>query len=385
MMKQIGSERNPLLLGWFLFRINKFDEAKRHIELILKQLPWNDKGKENAYDLLESDETFFVKISLSEGEDARAKLGPQTIALVTSINDDESGLIQFENAIHLCKRSVGKAKIKVVRVNGADGRISVNCRTKDIDARATRDYEPIDSELLFEHCEISKVIAIPIMNNPEHKKDVSFEVELYNPTGSIQIRKQNKTIVTIMNDHDHTIMANRMTLLVEPNIDKLRVTKTTWRQQFTDAMNANGGDLETTTFAHYIGDFLSFLWKFLFAFVPPTSIASGWLTFFISFVFIAILTTIVHDVAAVFNCLVGLEDSITAILFIAPGISLPNTFATMITAKHSKTADDTIGSIIGSNSVNVYVGLGLPWLVAAIYWKLKVGKCKDLIAGKRNE
>lgn len=36
----------------------------------------------------EPDETFFVKLSLPEGQDTRAKLGSKTIALVTIINDD---------------------------------------------------------------------------------------------------------------------------------------------------------------------------------------------------------------------------------------------------------------------------------------------------------
>ncbi|CAF1628702.1 unnamed protein product, partial [Adineta ricciae] len=46
-------------------------------------------------------------------------------------------------------------------------------------------------------------------------------------------------------------------------------------------------------------------------------------------------------------------------------------FASMIAAKNSKTADDAIGNVTGSNSVNVFLGLGLPWLVAAIYWESK--------------
>jgi solute carrier family 8 (sodium/calcium exchanger) len=36
----------------------------------------------------EPDETFFVKLSLPEGEEIRAKLGSKTVALVTIINDD---------------------------------------------------------------------------------------------------------------------------------------------------------------------------------------------------------------------------------------------------------------------------------------------------------
>lgn len=35
-------------------------------------------------------------------------------------------------------------------------------------------------------------------------------------------------------------------------------------------------------------------------------------------------------------------------------------------------ADNCIGNVTGSNSVNVFLGLGMPWLIAAIYWKVKV-------------
>ena len=36
----------------------------------------------------EPDETFFVKLSLPEGEEIHTKLGSKTVALVTIINDD---------------------------------------------------------------------------------------------------------------------------------------------------------------------------------------------------------------------------------------------------------------------------------------------------------
>lgn len=36
----------------------------------------------------EPDETFFVKLSLPEGQEGHAKLGSKTVALVTIINDD---------------------------------------------------------------------------------------------------------------------------------------------------------------------------------------------------------------------------------------------------------------------------------------------------------
>ncbi len=33
-------------------------------------------------------------------------------------------------------------------------------------------------------------------------------------------------------------------------------------------------------------------------------------------------------------------------------------------------ADSSIGNVTGSNSVNVFLGLGLPWMIAAIYWSV---------------
>lgn len=37
-----------------------------------------------------------------------------------------------------------------------------------------------------------------------------------------------------------------------------------------------------------------------------------------------------------------------------------------------KHADSAIGNVTGSNSVNVFLGLGLAWVIASIYWTSKV-------------
>ena len=76
--------------------------------------------------------------------------------------------------------------------------------------------------------------------------------------------------------------------------------------------------------------------------------------------------------AGIFGCLVGLKDSVTAITFVALGTSLPDTFASRAAAIGEKHADNAIGNVTGSNSVNVFLGLGLPWLIAAIYHAAKV-------------
>merc|ERR1712196_167860 len=64
----------------------------------------------------------------------------------------------------------------------------------------------------------------------------------------------------------------------------------------------------------------------------------------------------------------GVTPAITAITFVALGTSLPDTFASMNAAVNEDHADSSIGNVTGSNSVNVFLGLGLPWAMAAVYW-----------------
>jgi Ca2+/Na+ antiporter len=85
-------------------------------------------------------------------------------------------------------------------------------------------------------------------------------------------------------------------------------------------------------------------------------------------VFIGGVTAIIGDMASLLGCTMGVPDSITAITFVALGTSLPDTFASKAAAQQDEYADASIGNVTGSNSVNVFLGLGLPWLMGAIYW-----------------
>ena len=77
---------------------------------------------------------------------------------------------------------------------------------------------------------------------------------------------------------------------------------------------------------------------------------------------------LISDFANQMGCQMDLKPSITAITFVALGTSLPDLFASKQAAIGDKTADNSIGNVTGSNSVNVFLGLGLPWAIAALYW-----------------
>mmetsp|Transcript_24122 Transcript_24122/g.48231 ORF Transcript_24122/g.48231 Transcript_24122/m.48231 type:complete len:240 (-) Transcript_24122:42-761(-) len=138
----------------------------------------------------------------------------------------------------------------------------------------------------------------------------------------------------------------------------------TWAAQFEEAMmpEEDGGMVDLLMFL------LSLPWKLACAFAPPPRLFGGWPCFLFVLVLIGCLTALIGDLAAHLGCCMGIEKSITAITFVALGTSLPDTFASMTAAKEEDTADSSIGNVTGSNSVNVFLGLGLPWGAAAIYW-----------------
>ncbi|XP_067672950.1 sodium/calcium exchanger Calx-like isoform X3 [Haliotis asinina] len=317
----------------------------------------------------EPDEFFFVKMAAEP--DVDVAFGNIAICQVTIINDDEPGLLEFAKPSIVVKESSRLASIPVSRRNGADGHVSVTWKTKDITALNNKDYEGGEGTLKFDNQETSKTIDLPIFESNKPERDESFQIELLETDGGATLGKITKCIITIVNDEEFNGLVSRIVSLTKANLDSLQLEKSTYVTQFKDAMNVNGGDIENATFIDYILHFCTFFWKILFAFVPPTQYLGGWPTFIISLAVIGFLTAIIGDLATIFGCLIGLEKTITAITLVALGTSMPDTFASKTAATMEKYADSSVGNVNGSNSVNVFLGLGLPWVIASIYWTAK--------------
>jgi len=333
----------------------------------------NERTKEIGLEIVddnqwEPDEEFFVKLTMIPNESENVRLGRTSIMEITILNDDEPGTITFEKRGYLVKESCGEAEIAVLRQNGADGEISIKWRTIDKSAVSGKDYTGGEDLVQFMHGETRQVIKIPIIDDMEFEKDENFEIELYEPEGGAKLGKINRTAVTITNDDEFNSVLNKMLLMTNANVDSMKVHHETWAQQLKDAMNVNGGDVENASTGDYIMHFFTFGFKIIFALIPPAGIGGGWPCFFVSLGMIGLLTAVVGDLAGIFGCLVGLKDSVTAITFVALGTSLPDTFASKAAATSERTADNAIGNVTGSNAVNVFLGLGIPWLLASIYW-----------------
>merc|ERR1711983_756640 len=160
---------------------------------------------------------------------------------------------------------------------------------------------------------------------------------------------------------------------------------TSWKDQILEAFTVQAGDDDDEeeeggdeegekeekmpTCGDYIMHFLTLFWKVIFSFIPPAGLAKGYPCFVISICMIGLCTAVIGDVAGHLGCFIYLKDSVNAIAFVALGTSVPDTFASKTAAIQDETADNSVGNVTGSNAVNVFLGIGIAWTMAAIYWE----------------
>lgn len=145
-----------------------------------------------------------------------------------------------------------------------------------------------------------------------------------------------------------------------------------WKQQFLDALvlESPGSKKLNSIFLRVGRVFWQLLlapWRLLFAFVPPYQIAHGWIAFIFSLCFISGIAYIVTKLTDLISCVTGINGYVIAFTALASGTSWPDLVASKIAAERQTTADSAIANITCSNSVNIYVGIGIPWLIDTAY------------------
>ncbi|XP_056091066.1 sodium/calcium exchanger 1b isoform X1 [Rhinichthys klamathensis goyatoka] len=380
-------------------------------------------------DIFEEDENFLIHISnvrvLHEGDepetteanhvDTIATLGVPSTASVTIFDDDHAGIFTFEEPVSHVSESVGIMEVKVLRTSGARGVVSLPYKTVEGTARGGgEDFEDSHGVLEFQNDEILKTITVRVLNREEYDKQCSFCVELQTPLwrrrGWTVYREEEKEAgkeeeepLTGEDDEERRIAEMgkpmlgdhpKLEVIIEESyefkntVDKL-IKKTnlallvgtnSWRDQFIEAITVSAGEDDDDeecgeeklpSCFDYVMHFLTVFWKVLFAFVPPTDYWNGWACFVVSILMIGLLTAFIGDLASHFGCTVGLKDSVTAVVFVALGTSVPDTFASKVAATQDQYADASIGNVTGSNAVNVFLGIGVAWSIAAIYHNSK--------------
>ncbi|KAG8370639.1 hypothetical protein BUALT_Bualt13G0004200 [Buddleja alternifolia] len=145
-----------------------------------------------------------------------------------------------------------------------------------------------------------------------------------------------------------------------------------WKQQFIDALKLERPEsrnlnnlclrLAKATWQLFLAP-----WRLLFAFVPPYQIAHGWVAFIFSLIFIMGVAYVVTKLTDLISCVTGISPYVIAFTALAAGTSWPDLVASKIAAERQITADSAIANITCSNSVNIYIGIGVPWLINTLY------------------
>ncbi|XP_061693813.1 sodium/calcium exchanger 1b isoform X1 [Syngnathoides biaculeatus] len=368
-----------------------------------------------------------VKVLASEGEepaedesanrvDSVACLGLPATATVTIFDDDHAGIFTFEEPVFHVSESVGTMEVKVLRTSGARGVVTLPYKTVEGTARGSgEDFEDVHGVLEFQNDEILKTITVRILDREEYNKQSSFYILLQPPqwrrchrtdwTEEKQKQQEEEVVAEeekaltgkdeeerriaemgrpMLGDHVKLEVVIEESYEFKNTVDKL-IKKTnlallvgtnSWRDQFIEAITVSAGEDDDDdecgeeklpSCFDYVMHFLTVFWKVLFAFVPPTDYWNGWACFVVSICMIGLLTAVIGDLASHFGCTVGLKDSVTAVVFVALGTSVPDTFASKVAAIQDQYADASIGNVTGSNAVNVFLGIGVAWSIAAIY------------------
>ncbi|ROL47925.1 Sodium/calcium exchanger 1 [Anabarilius grahami] len=210
----------------------------------------------------------------------------------------------------------------------------------------------------------------------ENKPEIGAEEEEVAKMGCPSLGEHTRLEVVIEESYE---FKNTVDKLIKKTNLALVVGSSSWREQFVSAVTVSAGDDNEEESGEerlpscfdYIMHFLTVFWKVLFAFVPPTEYWNGWACFIVSIILIGVLTAVTGDLASHFGCTIGLKDSVTAVVFVALGTSVPDTFASKVAAIQDQYADASIGNVTGSNAVNVFLGIGVAWTIAAVYWRTK--------------
>lgn len=377
-------------------------------------------------DVFEEDEHFYIRISNLRRKDGHAfseidvednegkktrqpsvQLGTPHMATIMILDDDHGGIFGFEDSEAEIVESVGVFELKVQRISGARGKVAVSYSTEDGTAKAGSHYDAVEGELFFENEETEKIIELPVLDEESYEKSLIMYVNLGEPRQIAEGKEGEGIDYSVLDAKDPESLTEeeKIALLGRPclgtngkvqirireskefknSVDKMMqkanasmmVGSSSWLEQFLEAFTVQAdedeegeegdGEEKMPSCGDYIMHFLTLPWKVIFALIPPTAIYNGYPTFVISISAVGFCTAVIGDVAGHLGCFINLKDCVNAIAFVALGTSVPDTFASKTAAIEDETADASVGNVTGSNAVNVFLGIGIAWTMAAVY------------------
>jgi K+-dependent Na+/Ca+ exchanger-like protein len=112
---------------------------------------------------------------------------------------------------------------------------------------------------------------------------------------------------------------------------------------------------------------LSLPWRYAFRYtIPDCSLPhrENWygISFFTSILWISAISYFMVSWAARVGCIIGIPEVVMGTIVVAAGTSIPDALGSIAVAKAGE-GDMAVANAVGSNVFDIWLGLGLPWLI----------------------
>jgi len=153
--------------------------------------------------LVEGSETFRLTL---KNPSVQGGIGSISTAVVTIVDDDSYGEIEFGQSSYTVDENGGLVNIVVRRMKGISGTVTVNYSTMDGSGIGGVNYVPTSGMLVFNEGEISKSFTVRLIDNDVSEGNYSFFVNLTNASGGAII-KGGVTEIKVVDNESVTIPA----------------------------------------------------------------------------------------------------------------------------------------------------------------------------------
>ena len=141
---------------------------------------------------VEGDQTFSLTLSNATG--GAILMGPAVVPV--TILDDDLG-IGFSSPAYVVNETAGTVVLNVLRHNGTNLVSTVSYATTNVTAIAGTNYSAVSGTLMFTNGEALKSFSVPILHDPRVTGDLSFGVNLFNPSAPAQLITPAAAVVVL--------------------------------------------------------------------------------------------------------------------------------------------------------------------------------------------
>lgn len=310
---------------------------------------------------------------------------PNAEQTVNALNPGITGQFGFTSEAYQCAKNGAMVTVKLQRMSSNDveitGSAKIMYRTVSGTAVAGKNFEERSGIFLFADydgaCERS--VDIKVIDNGLFDANKFFSVQIDSVEALDWVHRVAEIeIVDSYKFNGACDWLAKQTTKFLSSLFSEEEADNAYTEQIRCAMRVDGGDEEEVEegeepavghkWSAWAVHLFLLPWKVLFSIItPPVTLWHGGPAFIFSLAYIGVCTLFIGDFATGLGCTIGLKDEVTAVIFVALGTSVPDTFASKIAAEEDPDADPAIGNVTGSNAVNVYLGIGLSWLIGAAY------------------